>query len=90
MAEEGKGIALVILGIVAIVAVIGLVLMFTQGGAPVGQYGYPHGPATGVYGEQGTGARDPCRALTGSAYVRCREEVDRLGPIQVGYKPYFD
>lgn len=37
MADEGRGIALVILGIVAIVAVIGLVLMFTQGGAPAGQ-----------------------------------------------------
>lgn len=32
MAEE-KGVALVILGIVAVVAVIGLVLMFTQGGS---------------------------------------------------------
>jgi hypothetical protein len=31
MAEEGKGIALVILGIVAIIAVVGLVLLFTRG-----------------------------------------------------------
>ena len=30
MAEEGKGIALVILGVVAIIAVIGLVLLFSQ------------------------------------------------------------
>ena len=36
--KEGQGIALVILGVVAIVAVIGLVLMFTQKGTPAGQY----------------------------------------------------
>ena len=30
MAEEGKGIALVILGVVAIIAVVGLVLLFTR------------------------------------------------------------
>ncbi len=30
MAEEGKGIALVILGVVAIIAVVGLVLLFTN------------------------------------------------------------
>ena len=33
MAEEGKGIGLVILGVVAIIAVIGLVLLFSKGGA---------------------------------------------------------
>ncbi|MEM4242841.1 MAG: hypothetical protein QXM31_02980 [Candidatus Woesearchaeota archaeon] len=33
MAEEGKGLALVILGIVAVIAVVGLVLLFTRGGA---------------------------------------------------------
>jgi hypothetical protein len=32
MAEEGKGLALVILGIVAVIAVVGLVLLFTKGG----------------------------------------------------------
>ena len=31
MAEEGKGIGLVILGVVAIIAVIGLVLLFSRG-----------------------------------------------------------
>ena len=30
MAEEGKGIALVILGVVAIIAIVGLVLLFTK------------------------------------------------------------
>jgi len=37
MADEGKGIALVILGIVAVIAVVGLVLLFTKGGA-TGKY----------------------------------------------------
>ena len=34
---DTKNIGLVILGIVAIIAVIGLVLMFTQAGTPVGR-----------------------------------------------------
>ena len=46
MAKESKGIAMVILGIVAIVAVIGLVLMFMQSGV-VGKY------AIGSYERQG-------------------------------------
>ena len=39
MAEEGKGIALTILGIVAVIAVVGLVLLFT--GAGTGKYAAP-------------------------------------------------
>jgi hypothetical protein len=33
MAEEGKGLAMVILGIVAVIAVVGLVLLFSKGSA---------------------------------------------------------
>lgn len=56
MADEGRGIALVILGIVAIVAVIGLVLMFAGPGVtgrqagPVATYGgQTPGDRTGIY-----------------------------------------
>lgn len=45
MAEEGKGIALTILGIVAVIAIVGLVLLFT--GARTGQYA---APGTKIYG----------------------------------------
>lgn len=41
MANEHKGIALVILGIVAVIAIVGLVLMFVQGKSATGE---------GVYG----------------------------------------
>jgi hypothetical protein len=41
MADEHKGIALVILGIVAVIAVVGLVLLFVQGKSATGE---------GVYG----------------------------------------
>jgi hypothetical protein len=41
MAGEHKGIALVILGIVAVIAIVGLVLLFTQTKGPTGE---------GVYG----------------------------------------
>ena len=41
MADQHKGIALVILGIVAIIAVVGLVLLFMRGSTPTGE---------GVYG----------------------------------------
>ena len=51
MAED-HGIGMVILGIVAIVAVIGLVLMFTQGGAPSGRLINPD-PYTTAGGKSG-------------------------------------
>lgn len=38
MAEHHKGIAMIILGIVAIIAVVGLVLLFTTGNASTGSY----------------------------------------------------
>jgi len=38
MAEHHKGIAMVILGIVAIIAVVGLVLLFTAGKSSTGSY----------------------------------------------------
>jgi hypothetical protein len=42
MAEEGKGLALVILGIIAVIAVVGLVLLFSKAST------------TGAYVEAGT------------------------------------
>ncbi len=57
MADEHKGIALVILGIVAILAIVGLVLLFTQNKSATGQgiYGgaikgieYPYWTGRGV------------------------------------------
>ena len=41
MAEEGKGVGLVILGVVAIVAVVGLVLLLKGGGATGAQIVQP-------------------------------------------------
>ena len=43
MAEEssGKGIALVILGIVAIIAIVGLVLLFTGAKKATGEFAVP-------------------------------------------------
>lgn len=56
MAEEsGKGIALVILGIVAIIALVGLVLMFTGNGA-TGEFAVPGAKA---YGGAIKGVADP-------------------------------
>jgi len=40
MAEEGKGVAMAILGIVAVIAVVGLVLLFK--GAGTGEYASPY------------------------------------------------
>ena len=54
MAEEGNGISLVILGIVAIVAIIGLVLLFggkgTAGAATIGCVTDCEGPPKGICG----------------------------------------
>lgn len=57
MAEEGKGVALAILGIVAVIAVVGLVLLFSGGtGGFVGGYGSPKiYPGKVVQGETGPG-----------------------------------
>src|SRR5574341_2523136 len=57
MAEEGKGVAMAILGIVAVIAVVGLVLLFKGGtGGFVGGYGDPKiYPGKVVQGETGPG-----------------------------------
>jgi hypothetical protein len=57
MAEEGKGIALAILGIVAVIAVVGLVMLFKGGtGGFVGGYGSPKVyPGHVVQGDTGPG-----------------------------------
>ncbi|MEM3154992.1 MAG: hypothetical protein QW165_05535 [Candidatus Woesearchaeota archaeon] len=68
MAEEsGKGIALVILGIVAIIAIVGLVLLFTGARkAAVGEFAVP---AAKEYGGAIRGIYDPySRAFSGRAY----------------------
>ena len=67
MAEEsGKGIALVILGIVAIIAIVGLVLLFTGARkAAVGEFAVP---AAKEYGGAIRGVSDPySRAFSGRA-----------------------
>lgn len=67
MAEEsGKGIALVILGIVAIIAVVGLVLLFTGARKAVGEFAVP---GVKEYGGAIKGIYDPySRAFSGRAY----------------------
>ncbi len=67
MAEEsGKGVALVILGIVAIIAIVGLVLLFTGARkAAVGEFAVP---AAKEYGGAIQGVQDPySRAFSGRA-----------------------
>ncbi len=68
MAEEsGKGIALVILGIVAVIAIVGLVLLFTGARkAAVGEFAVP---AAKEYGGAIRGIYDPyARAFPGRSY----------------------
>ncbi|MEM4247101.1 MAG: hypothetical protein QXR48_03895 [Candidatus Woesearchaeota archaeon] len=56
MAEEGKGVALAILGIVAVIAVVGLVLLFTGATGKYTAYGMPKlYPGKVVKGETGQG-----------------------------------
>ena len=88
MAED-KNIGMVILGIVAIVAVIGLVLMFTQQGAPAGQttsrdygYGYQYYTNPGAFGES---IRDPCESREGFGKTWCEKNTPAR-PIS-GYDP---
>lgn len=68
MAEEsGKGIALVILGIVAIIAIVGLVLLFT--GAKKAATGEFAVPGVREYGGALRGVYDPyARTFTGRSY----------------------
>jgi hypothetical protein len=65
--ESGKGIALVILGIVAIIAIVGLVLLFT--GARKSAVGEFAVPAAKEYGGAIRGVLDPeSRAFSGRSY----------------------
>jgi len=65
--ESGKGIALVILGIVAIIAIVGLVLLFTGAKkAAVGEFAVP---SAKEYGGAIRGVYDPyARAFPGRSY----------------------
>jgi hypothetical protein len=64
--ESGKGIALVILGIVAIIAVVGLVLLFTGARKAVGEFAVP---GVKEYGGAIKGIYDPySRAFAGRAF----------------------
>lgn len=67
MAEEsGKGIALVILGIVAVIAVVGLVLLFTGARKAVGEFAVP---GVKEYGGAIKGIWDPnSRAFVGRSF----------------------
>ncbi len=78
MADEGKGLALVILGIVAVIAVVGLVLLFV-GARPTGQVantaGYYDPSGMGRFGgspvwETQTWGRDVGYPGNGEAYYR--------------------
>ena len=61
--ESGKGIALVILGIVAIIAIVGLVLLFTGARKAAGEFAVP---AVKEYGGAIRGVYDPyARAFPG-------------------------
>jgi len=65
--ESGKGIALVILGIVAIIAIVGLVLLFT--GAKKAATGEFAVPGVREYGGALRGVYDPyARTFTGRSY----------------------
>lgn len=63
--ESGKGVALVILGIVAIIAIVGLVLLFTGARKATGEFAVP---AAKEYGGAIRGVMDPySRAFSGRA-----------------------
>jgi hypothetical protein len=68
MAEQGKGLALVVLGIVAVIAVVGMVLLFSKAGA-TGKYVYEAGYAQfnpNEVCEQRVGC--PLKAVEGGIY----------------------
>ena len=58
MAEEGKGVALAILGVVAVIAVVGLVLLFTGATAKVSM------PFQKVYGGVNVGEESLTQSIT--------------------------
>ena len=92
MANEGKGIALVILGIVAVIAIVGLVLLFSQAkstgqaGLGISRYPPPERIYTGQYGDYSGqnvpyGADEINRRYGGPS----AEEVPYQGPVTVLY-----
>jgi hypothetical protein len=86
MAEEGKGIALAILGIVAVIAVVGLVLLFKGGLTGKGIYG---GDLTrGQQYDSGYVRYDTGRVYSGALYVYPERIEDTGGsPVPV---PTYD
>jgi len=100
--ESGKGIALVILGIVAIIAIVGLVLLFTGARKATGEFAVP---GAKEYGGAVRGIADPyARAFSGRSYeypsgmdeiARAQGQMDTLaGGVKVasdqvtGESPY--
>ena len=87
MAEEssGKGIALVILGIVAIIAIVGLVLLFTGAKKATGEFAVP---SVKEYGGAIRGVYDPySRAFTGRSYEYASGNVGTYGGLGGGANP---
>ncbi len=80
MAEEGRGVALAILGIVAVIAVVGLVLLFSGGTGnvvPPGAKLYPGkvlagetGPGFQSYGEGAYVTEQKGNCLSGEMWVQ--------------------
>lgn len=82
MAEEGKGVAMAILGVVAVIAVVGLVLLFKGGtGSFVQGYGAPKlypghvvsgevGPGTNYLGEGAYVARQQGDCLSNEVFIQ--------------------
>lgn len=83
MANEHKGIALVSLGIVAIIAVVGLVLLFTSAQFPTGKGIY--GITGKAYGKWIT-AKVTCRFLNSNVDTRCYALSPAVSPGCTGTK----
>jgi len=66
MAEENKGVALAILGVVAVIAVVGLVLLFTR--ITTGGVSAPHSYGDAVYTRQSIATIDDPEAYSGYEY----------------------
>ncbi len=79
MAEEGKGVALAILGIVAVIAVVGLVLLFT-GASGQGVYGGQMRQGESdirLIGEEPGRYTSPVPADEGGTFYSGRKSTDR-------------
>lgn len=90
MADESKSIALAILGIVAVLAVVGLVLMFVGNGAAgaatqftqePGRYREPAGMEWNAYGQHKYFDGNPCGEFPSGdpegarTYVKCLQDL---------------